>query len=216
VAGARRVVIWRHGQTAYNRGGRIQGSSDIPLDDVGLGQAAAAAEQLALLAPAAIVSSDLSRARATAQALADLVGLEVATDPRLRERQYGLWEGLAVADLAGRWPAEYDRWRAGEDIPEIGMESRAAAAARVAQAVLEAAAAAPDDSLIVVATHGGCSVCGITALLELDAQAWLGLRVMRNAHWAVLEGGGRRRPVWRLVGYDLGDVAGRPGMTPWF
>jgi probable phosphoglycerate mutase len=214
--GARRVVIWRHGQTAYNKIGRIQGATDIPLDEVGLEQAAVAAEQLAAAGPAMIVSSDLVRAVATAQALAGLVGLEVAIDPRLRERNYGQWEGLSVSELEPRWPAEYARWRAGEDIPEVGMEPRAAAALRTGAAIREAAAAAPDDSLIVVATHGGCSVCAITDLLELDPTNWLGLRVMRNAHWAVLEGGGRRRPAWRLVGYDLGDVAGRPGMTPWF
>ncbi|MDR2347807.1 MAG: hypothetical protein LBD90_04145, partial [Bifidobacteriaceae bacterium] len=59
------------------------------------------------------------------------------------------------------------------------------------------------------------SVCGITALLELSPVHWLGLRVMRNAHWAMLEGGGARAPHWRLVGYDLGELEGRPGLTPW-
>jgi broad specificity phosphatase PhoE len=69
--------------------------------------------------------------------------------------------------------------------------------------------------VVVFATHGGASVCGITGLLELDPQEWLGLRVMRNAHWSVLEGGGSRPPEWRLTGYDLGEVDGKSGMTPW-
>ncbi|MDR1634162.1 MAG: histidine phosphatase family protein [Bifidobacteriaceae bacterium] len=212
---ARRVVIWRHGQTAYNLEGRIQGASDIPLDDVGQGQAQAAAAQLAILEPAAIWSSDLKRARETAQALASLAGLSVVTDERLREREFGAWEGLAVSEISLRWPELFERWRAGEDLPEIGMETRSSAAARISACVLEAADGAPDDSTIVVTTHGGASVCGITGLLGLDPVDWLGLRVMRNAHWAVLEGGGRRAPAWRLAGYDLGDLAGRPGMTPW-
>ncbi|MDR2374572.1 MAG: histidine phosphatase family protein [Bifidobacteriaceae bacterium] len=212
---ARRVVIWRHGQTTYNRDGRIQGASDVALDAVGLAQAEAAAARLARLAPSAIWSSDLVRARATAAALAALTGLEVSLDARAREREFGDWEGLAVSEIGQRWPDLYQRWRAGEDLPEIGMETRDRAAARLAACVREAAAAAAEGSTVVVATHGGVSVCGITGLLELDPVHWLGLRVMRNAHWAVLEEGGRRPPAWRLVGYDLGDLDGQPGLTPW-
>ncbi|MDR2566322.1 MAG: histidine phosphatase family protein [Bifidobacteriaceae bacterium] len=212
---AKRVVIWRHGQTAYNLEGRIQGASDIPLDEVGLAQARVAAPQLAALEPTAIWSSDLARARQTADALAALTGLPVVTDQRLREREFGTWEGLAIKDIGARWPDLYERWRAGEDLPQIGMETRDHAAARIVACVLEAVDGAPDGSTIVVTSHGGASVCGITGLLELDPADWLGLRVMRNAHWSVLEGGGRRAPAWRLVGYDLGDVDGRPGLTPW-
>jgi probable phosphoglycerate mutase len=212
---ARRVIVWRHGQTAYNLQGRIQGASDIPLDAVGAAQARAAASQLAGLEPVALWSSDLVRARATAQALGDLTGLDVVADARLREREFGTWEGLAISQIGSRWPELYERWKTGEDLPEIGMETRDRAAERVATCVREAAASAADGSTIVVTTHGGASVCGITGLLELDPVDWLGLRVMRNAHWAVLEGGGRRAPGWRLVGYDLGDLDGQPGMTPW-
>ncbi|MDR0594293.1 MAG: histidine phosphatase family protein [Bifidobacteriaceae bacterium] len=212
---ARHLVIWRHGQTEYNLQGRIQGAADVPLDQVGLGQAADAAARLALLRPAAIWSSDLARAAATAAALASLTDLEVVADARLREREFGQWEGLAVAEVAAGWPVLHQRWRAGEDLPEIGMETRDHAAARFAACALEAAVGAPDGSTAVLATHGGVAVCGITRLLELDPVHWLGLRVMRNAHWAVLEGGGRRPPAWRLTGYDLGDLSGRAGLTPW-
>jgi probable phosphoglycerate mutase len=209
------LVIWRHGQTAHNLGGRIQGSSEVPLDDEGRRQAEAAAQHLALLEPVALWSSDLGRARSTAAALAALTGLEIQLDPRLCEREFGLWEGHAVTDIAERWPTEYARWRAGDDIPEIGMETRKTAAARFVAAAADAVQAAPDGSTVVLTTHGGVSVCGITALLELDPVHWLGLRVMRNAHWAVLEAGRARAPGWRMVGYDLGDIQGRPGLTPW-
>ncbi|MDR1441457.1 MAG: histidine phosphatase family protein [Bifidobacteriaceae bacterium] len=204
---AKHVIIWRHGQTAYNLQGRIQGASDIPLDQTGLAQAQAAAEQLADWEPAAIWSSDLVRARVTANALAVLANLEVVTDERLREREFGSWEGLAVSKIHERWPDLYERWRAGEDLPEIGMETRDRAAQRVAACVGEAVAAAPDGSTVVITTHGGAAVCGITGLLELDPVKWLGIRGMRNAHWAVLEHGGRRVPGWRLAGYDLGGQA---------
>jgi probable phosphoglycerate mutase len=200
---ASRVVIWRHGQTAYNLEGRVQGATDIPLDDVGSRQAIAAAHHLAALAPTALWSSDLMRAQATAGALAELTGLTVVADERLRERQFGSWEGLAVTEIARRWPHWYDRWQHGEDIPEIGMETRSAAAERVAECVREAAASVADGGTLVVSTHGGAAVCGITALLELDPVVWLGLRGLGNAHWAVLDHGKRRSPAWRLLGYDL-------------
>jgi probable phosphoglycerate mutase len=210
---AKRLVLWRHGQTAHNVERRIQGDSDVPLDAEGRAQAEQAARQLAELEPAAIWSSDLMRATATAAPLAALTGLPVRQDARLRERQFGLWEGLAVSEIEERWPDESKRWRGGEDIVEIGMETRGHAAARVTACAADAVAAAPDGSCVVLATHGGVSVCGITGLLELDPARWLGLRVMRNAHWALLERGGSRPPGWRLAGYDLGETGGRPGLT---
>jgi probable phosphoglycerate mutase len=211
---AKHVVLWRHGQTAHNLEARIQGSLDVPLDATGQAQVEAGAAALARLEPAALWSSDLLRASASAAALGRLTGLPVRRDARLRERDFGLWEGVAVAEIAQRWPAEFKRWRSGQDVPEIGMETRDRAAARMVACVEDAAGAAPDGSTVVLASHGGAVVCGITALLGLDPVGWLGLRVMRNAHWAVLEHGGPRRAAWRLSGYDLGQAEGRPGINP--
>ena len=87
-ASARRLVFWRHGRTTWNAEQRFQGQTDIPLDDTGLAQAARAAKVLARLKPSLIVSSDLSRARATAQQLADLT--EVAFADSLMTRAGGL------------------------------------------------------------------------------------------------------------------------------
>ena len=75
-----RVVLWRHGQTEWNMVNRFQGHSDIPLNEVGRYQVKHAAEILAGMNPTAIISSDLGRARDTAQALAGLVGLSFRTD----------------------------------------------------------------------------------------------------------------------------------------
>src|SRR5690606_6464496 len=77
VLSGRKVVLWRHGRTGWNAQHRFQGHSDVPLDPVGVAQARAAAAVLARLGPSKIVSSDLQRARHTAQALADLVQLPV-------------------------------------------------------------------------------------------------------------------------------------------
>lgn len=88
-----KVVIWRHGQTDWNIENRFQGHSDIPLNKVGEYQAREAAKVLAGMKPDRIIASDLMRAKATAQALADLVDLTVEINPLLRETNGGKWEG---------------------------------------------------------------------------------------------------------------------------
>ena len=107
-----RLIIWRHGNTDWNAGDRVQGQSDSPLNARGRDQAAAAAPLLAALRPDAIVSSDLSRAADTAGALAAVTGLPVSFDARLRERHFGIWQGLTLDEIAERYPTEYAAWRA--------------------------------------------------------------------------------------------------------
>ena len=94
------VLFWRHGQTDFNVAGRFQGQSDVPLNDTGRAQAEQAARRLAELGPELIVSSDLSRAAATADSLATLLGLEPVRDRRLRETAFGEWEGSSRAEVA--------------------------------------------------------------------------------------------------------------------
>ena len=108
----RRIVLWRHGQTAWNMEGRLQGQTDVPLDEVGREQAQTMARLLAALEPSVIVSSDLSRAMDTARALADLVKLDVVLDEGLRETFVGTWQGLTDAEIRDRFPDEYAAWRA--------------------------------------------------------------------------------------------------------
>jgi probable phosphoglycerate mutase len=200
---AGRLILWRHGLTAHNAAGRIQGSTDIALDATGREQASRAARVLAGAAPTAIVASDLTRAQTTAIALSDVTGLEVRTDARLRERTYGDWEGLTVAELTRRWPVEAAAWSRGEDVPEVGMETRLAASARFVAAVTEVALPLPEDATVVVVSHGGVIVAGLTALLGLDPATWRGLRVMGNARWALVEASRHSNTPWRLVGYDI-------------
>ena len=123
-----RLVLWRHGQTRWNVEGRFQGQSDIPLDPVGEQQAERAARLLAGLRPDAIVSSDLSRAMATAAPLVRLTGLTVTTDKDLRERYGGLWEGLTDAEIRARFPAEHAAWLPPEGESSALVAERAGAA----------------------------------------------------------------------------------------
>ena len=109
----RRIIIWRHGRTAWNLAGRVQGQTDVPLDDIGREQAREAAARLASLQPTRIVTSDLSRARETADELGQLTGLTVETDVRLRERSFGVREGLTMTEAWEQFPEHMARWAAG-------------------------------------------------------------------------------------------------------
>ncbi|NLD95435.1 MAG: histidine phosphatase family protein, partial [Fibrobacter sp.] len=95
----------RHGQTQWNLEGRLQGSSDIPLNQTGRAQAAAAVQVLGTGRWDAIVSSPLSRARETAQIIADGLGLELGPAyDLLVERDYGQGEGVVESEALQRWP----------------------------------------------------------------------------------------------------------------
>jgi len=113
-----RVLVIRHGETAWNRESRIQGHIDIPLNDQGRWQAERLAQALADEPLAAIYSSDLQRAFDTAQAIAEATGLDVVADETLRERHFGDMEGLTHDEILARWPVEGRRWR--ERDPSFG------------------------------------------------------------------------------------------------
>jgi probable phosphoglycerate mutase len=152
---ATRVIAIRHGQTAWNVEGRMQGSLDVPLDETGRWQAARLAEALVDAGIDAIVSSDLTRAFETASLVAAKLDLPLTTDVGLRERGFGIFEGHTFAEIDQRWPAEADRWRHRDpDFEPEGGESLTRFHARVIGACSRLAAAHPDQTLAIVA-HGG-------------------------------------------------------------
>jgi probable phosphoglycerate mutase len=197
---ARRVVLWRHGRTAWNLEMRFQGSTDVALDEVGVAQAERAARDLATLKPDRIVSSDLDRARSTAQALANLVDLTVHTDPALQETFAGRWQGLLRDEIIALDPELYARWSEGADVRPGGGESRTEVAHRVSTAVRRYAAELPAGGTLVVATHGGAARSGIGSLLGLPVEHWAALGGLVNCAWSVLEELPDGR--WRLVEHN--------------
>jgi broad specificity phosphatase PhoE len=192
-----RLVLWRHGQTQWNAEGRFQGQSDIPLDAVGEQQAERAARLLAGLRPDAIVSSDLSRAMATAAPLARLTGLTVTTDKDLRERFGGLWEGLTDTEIRTRYPAEHAAW-----MPP-GGESSAVVAERAGAALERIAAGMAPGTLVVVVSHGAAIRLGAARLLGFPEDLWGAVGPLANCAWSVL---GRRRSRWRLLEHNAGTL----------
>lgn len=156
---ATRVILIRHGETTWNRATRIQGHTDIPLSTLGLAQAERLAEALADEPLAAIYSSDLSRARQTAEAVARSQGLAVQIDMGLRERAFGRFEGLSWDEIAQNHPEDSARWRKREpDFPVGGGESLNTFSARCLVAAQRAVAAHPGESIALVA-HGGVLDC---------------------------------------------------------
>lgn len=161
----------RHGQTAWNAELRIQGQLDVPLNDTGHWQAARLAEALADAGIAAVYTSDLQRARATAEPLALAAGVPLVADVRLRERGFGQFEGHTYADIEARWPQAAARWRRREAGagPE-GGETLEAFYARSVAAVCHIAAAHPGQTIAVVA-HGGVLDCLYRAAVGVALEA---------------------------------------------
>src|SRR5436309_2540758 len=106
-----RVILVRHGETAWNRDQRIQGHLDVPLSERGVRQAERLAAWLADEEFAAVYTSDLARARITAEILAG-DRAPVVPDPRFREADFGLFQGLTSAEIRVTYPEAYEKWRA--------------------------------------------------------------------------------------------------------
>ena len=191
-----RLVLWRHGQTEWNAQRRFQGHSDVPLDETGREQAARAARHVAALEPAAIFSSDLTRAVETAEFLARLTGRPVQIDKDLRERGGGAWEGLTDAQIRAGYPAEYASWN-----PPDG-ESVTAVAERAAAAFERIADGLAGGSLAVLVGHGAALNLGMSRLLGLPERVRV-LGPLGNCSWSVM---GRRDGHWRLLEHNIGRL----------
>lgn len=207
---SRRVLLLRHGRTAWNAVGRFQGQLDPPLDEVGVAQADAVAVPLAGRRPVALLASDAQRALATAAPLAASTGLAVQPSPAWREIDLGAWQGLTRAEAAGRFPAEHDGWAAGGDVRRGGGETyaevggRASAALHLALAGCLADSAEGDGPLVVV-THGGTVRALLGTLLALPVEVWWRWAPLGNCRWAQLMETSRG---WRLEEYGVGAPLG--------
>jgi probable phosphoglycerate mutase len=169
-----KIILIRHGETAWNAERRLQGHLDIALNAEGERQASLLAEALAPEHIDLIVSSDLQRARQTAQAVAAPRSMTVHIDPGLRERCYGGFEGLLYSEIEQRFPAEFAAWQArdvdavlpsgkncGETFREFYTHSTSA--------ILALAAAHPGRTIAMVA-HGGVLECAYRMALGLPLE----------------------------------------------
>ncbi|MEK6245126.1 MAG: histidine phosphatase family protein [Pseudomonadota bacterium] len=127
-----RLCIVRHGETAWNAEHRVQGQLDLPLNSIGHAQAEAAAKVLSRERFDAIYSSDLTRARQTAEPIANFFSINVLLEKDLRERHYGIFERLTYAEAKVRYPEDYARFesrdpaydfRTGESLKDFSARS---------------------------------------------------------------------------------------------
>ncbi|WP_129840437.1 histidine phosphatase family protein [Streptomyces sp. RFCAC02] len=206
-AGApRRIVLWRHGQTAWNLADRFQGQLDIDLTDTGRAQARRAAAKLADLPPDAIICSDLRRTRDTAAELASVTGLDVTYDDALRETYAGDWQGLTHTEIRERFGDQYEAWRRGEPVRRGGGELETEVADRAAPVVERTVEKLPPGGVLVVVSHGGAIRTTIGRLLGLPPQTWEALGGLTNCCWSVL---GESVRGWRLLEHNANSLPER-------
>ena len=199
---ATRIIAIRHGETAWNQDTRIQGHTDIDLNDTGRWQAAQLGKALADEPLAAVYASDLKRAFATGEAVAQAQGLPVTAEPRLRERCFGALEGLTWQEIETRHPDHAAAWRSRTPdwAPPGGGESLHVLRARIV-AALDALASQHMGEQIAVVAHGG--------VLDIIYRVATGLDLQAPRSW-LLKNAAINRVLWTpdsltLVGW--GDVA---------
>jgi len=169
-----KIILIRHGETAWNAERRLQGHLDISLNAEGERQARLLAGALAAEPLDLIVSSDLQRARQTAQAVATLRGMPLHVEPGLRERCYGGFEGLLYSEIEQRFPAEFAAWQA-RDVDAILPSGKNCGESfrqfyeRATGAILGLAQAYPGRNIAMVA-HGGVLECAYRMALGLPLE----------------------------------------------
>ena len=203
-----RILLARHGQSAWNASGRWQGWADPPLTELGRQQAWAAAACIGTVD--AVVASDLERAVATAIVISEAIGVgPVVVEPDLKERDVGEWTGCTRAEIAERWPDAFAAFLAGraaggDGVPvtppggetlEVVLERTAAALLRIAELVGPAAE-------VVAISHGGV-IRALERALGRDPAPLTNL----GAFWVEVDQGGRLRLGERVLLIDPDEVA---------
>jgi probable phosphoglycerate mutase len=192
---ATRIIAVRHGETAWNVDARIQGQTDIGLNDTGRWQARRVGEALASETITAVYSSDLGRAHQTAQEIAEAAGIPVVADTGLRERSFGMFEGKTFDEIHQTWPDHAHNWR--KRIPDWqppeGGESLLELRERVTRTMHELAARHPGEQIVVVA-HGG--------VLDTLYRIATGQEVNSPRTWE-LPNGAINRLLWTPDGFTL-------------
>jgi probable phosphoglycerate mutase len=147
-----RILLVRHGQSTWNADGRWQGRADPPLSDLGRRQAEVAADAVRELGITRVVASPLVRAHETANIVGTALGLDVATDARLQERDAGEWTGKTHAEIEAGWPGFLaGRKRPAGFEPDEVLDARAMDALRDVAALATSTGGGP----VVVVSHGG-------------------------------------------------------------
>jgi probable phosphoglycerate mutase len=152
---ATRVLIVRHGETVWNKEGRIQGHLDSDLTPRGAAQASSVAARLKGYDFDALYSSDLGRAFKTAKRIAATNGCEITPEPRLRERNLGIFQGMTEGEILDRYPEEWERFRSME--PDYRIPDGESSRDRIirSKSLLDEVAVRHSGGTVLFVTHGG-------------------------------------------------------------
>ncbi len=186
-SGPRTLVLLRHGRTAHNRTGRIQGQVDVGLDELGHAAGRPRRRGGRRAGSGRAVELGPVRAATTADFVARATDLPVTHDPRLREFALGEREGLTHDEYAAAAPEEFARFRLGDFDGVAGGESTEAVAARMTAALGELLAVTPPGGTAVAVSHGAAIRTAVTALLGWPLTALAGLHGVDNCGWVVLD-----------------------------
>ncbi|WP_026196161.1 histidine phosphatase family protein [Corynebacterium lubricantis] len=184
----RQLVMLRHGQTDYNANHRMQGQLDTQLSSVGIEQARSAAKYVGNLNIVKIVSSDLTRAKDTADIIANTLGLDVTIDARLRETDLGHWQGRTHEEVDSEYVGARAAWRHNPGWAPPGGESRLEVARRARPAIDELMASFPDweGQAVLIVAHGGTISALTSNLLGLAPTQYPLLSGLKNTNTSQL------------------------------
>ena len=212
-AAPRRVIVLRHGETDHNAARVWQGHLDTPLSERGQRQADAVGPAIAALSPNRLVSSDLTRARVTAQSVGRACGIPVELDARFREIDVGAWQGLAATQVGEGWPQVQAALARGEDVRRGDTgETLGEVAQRVGAALTEHLDLLGPGQCLVVSTHGASGRTAAAWLLGLEhGVAWRVLGALGNCHWAELV---ESRAGWRIQTWNASSAVASVAALP--
>ena len=200
----RRIVLLRHGRTEWNASLRIQGQLQVELDAVGRAQAEAVAPVVAALRPALLWSSDLLRARQTAEYVAAATGLDAVEDARLREFHLGERQGLTHAEYAELAPEEFESFRTGEWQHVPGAEKVQEVADRFVACLHDLVATLGPGETGVAVSHGAAIRVGLVAFLGWPLETVRDFRALGNCSRVELVE--RENGRWALATYNVSVV----------
>ena len=186
------LFLIRHGETDWNKEERIQGNIDTPLNATGIAQAERLAERLALEELEIVYASPLSRARTTAELIAQKAGIPLKLDERLKEKALGQLEGLTRADFEKTFPEVFKHWvTSQEHVPLPGEESPNQVLSRVNAFLDDVRVNHVDSKRVAIVSHGGTISMFCAALINLDARRRSPF-VFDNASVTMIDLGGSR------------------------
>ena len=176
-----KFIFVRHGETEWNKAGRFQGQSDVSLSEKGFKQAEILAAHFPVDKVDAIYSSDLIRARNTAEAIARTFKIEVQTKKELRELHFGDWEGLTYDEIVGGWPDALANFLRHPDILEVpNGETFSQVQDRAMAAIMEIAKHHEGETVVVTA-HGGILRTVLTTVMHIPLRYLWSIRQFNTA-----------------------------------